>query len=141
MHNSKQIKIGEVYLMYFSGRGSVQGGWRPGLVFQNNIGNAFSPNVVALPLTSCLKKTTQPTHVIVQSSDTGLRMDSMVLCENPECMPQSMIGEYITTLPEKYMREVSMASILASAAISYLDPDELVLLWVKAVGLNNRQVA
>lgn len=49
-------QIGEVYLMKFSGSGSEQVGWRPGLVFQNNVGNSFSPNIIALPLTSSIKK-------------------------------------------------------------------------------------
>lgn len=60
--NGKTPQIGEVYLMKFSGSGSEQVGWRPGLVFQNNVGNSHSPNVIALPLTSSIKKTSQPTH-------------------------------------------------------------------------------
>lgn len=53
----KYPRIGEVYNMYFNGTGSEQSGWRPGVVFQNNIGNSKSPNIIALPLTSSLKKT------------------------------------------------------------------------------------
>ena len=64
--NGKTPQIGEVYLMKFSGSGSEQVGWRPGLVFQNNVGNSHSPNVIALPLTSSIKKTSQPTHVFVK---------------------------------------------------------------------------
>ena len=58
-------QIGDVYHMYFSGDGNEQQGWRPGLVFQNNVGNKYSPNIIALPLTSSLKKLNQPTHVLL----------------------------------------------------------------------------
>lgn len=85
-HKERVPQIGEVYLMKFGGSGSEQSGWRPGVVFQNNMGNAYSPNIIALPLTSSLKKTNQPTHVIIKAADSGLRRDSMVLCENPERM-------------------------------------------------------
>ena len=64
-------------------------GWRPGVVFQNNIGNAKSPNIIALPLTTCLKKLNMPTHVLVRADESGLKKDSMVLCENPERMSRS----------------------------------------------------
>ena len=90
--------IGDIYLMRFDGTGSEQKGWRPGVVFQNNVGNAFSPNIIALPLTSALKKTSQPTHVVVKASDSGLRMDSMVLCENPEKMSKARLGTYRTNI-------------------------------------------
>ena len=97
---------------------------RPGLVFQNNVGNQHSPNLIVLPLTSALKKTTQPTHVFIPK-EVGLRKDSMVLCENPECMSKYKLGEYITTLPEEYMAQVAVGNILSSSAISFIDTDLL----------------
>lgn len=136
MTERRTPKLGDVYLMRFSGDGSEQSGWRPGLVFQNNLGNKHSPNIIALPLTSSLKKSSQPTHVIVNASDTGLLRDSMVLCENPERMSKSRIGAYLTTLPEKYMRQIASASLLSSCAISFLDPDYLLCVWQKAIMLN-----
>ena len=135
--NSRQPKIGEIYYMRFgSGSGSEQEGWRPGVVFQNNIGNRYSPNIVALPLTSRLKKADQPTHVVLLASETGLPRDSMVLCENPECMSKERIGDYITTVPEESMARIAGANLLASSAVAYLDPDILLTLWQKAVSLN-----
>ena len=122
--------------MYFSGSGSEQSGWRPGLVFQNNVGNSYSPNIIALPLTSSLKKLGQPTHVLIPSQGTGLRKDSMVLCENPERMSKDKIGQYITTLSEKYMSKVAAANLLATSAIAFIDPDILLALWQKANSLN-----
>jgi mRNA interferase MazF len=129
-------KIGDVYLMKFSGSGSEQSGWRPGLVFQNNVGNAHSPNVIALPLTSSIKKENQPTHVVVKASDSGLIKDSMVLCENPERMSKDRIGRYITTLSQEYMQKIAEANLLASSAIAYLDMDALISIWQKAMALN-----
>ena len=134
--NVGQYRIGEVYLMYFEGEGSEQRGWRPGLVFQNNTGNFFSPNIIALPLTSSLKKSSQPTHVVVLSSNTGLKVDSMVLCENPKCMSKNRIGNYITTLSNEYMAEIAEAFILATSAISFLAPEKLVPLYKRAILLN-----
>lgn len=128
--------IGEIYNMYFGGTGSEQSGWRPGVVFQNNIGNAKSPNIIALPLTSSIKKLYMPTHVLVKSAETGLRRDSIVICENPEKMSKEKVGKYITTLPQKYMREIAIASLIATSAISFLDKDSLILVWEKAVRMN-----
>lgn len=129
-------QIGEVYYMRFGGTGSEQEGFRPGLVFQNNMGNAHSPNIIALPMTSIMKKLGQPTHVFVNGKEAGLKKNSLVLCENPECMSKERIGDYITKLPDKYMKQIAAASLLASSVIAYLDVDALVKAWQKAVRLN-----
>ena len=136
MHDHPTLSIGEVYLMKFDGSGSEQGGWRPGLVFQNNTGNAHSPNIIALPLTSSIKKTAQPTHVIVHACDSGLLKDSMVLCENPERMSKERVGKYLTTLPEHYMREIAAANLVATSAISFLDISSLLEAWALSMKLN-----
>ena len=129
-------KIGEIYALQFDGAGSVQSGWRPGVVFQNNIGNAHSPNVVVLPLTTNLKKRDMPTHVVLSATDSGLIRDSMVLCENPQCVPKESLGRYITTLPDHYMSQIAAASIMASGAISFLDLGSVVSVWQKATAMN-----
>lgn len=129
--------IGEVYYMKFEGVGNEQSGWRPGVVFQNNVGNAHSPNVIALPMTKVIKKTGQPTHVLVASSESGLPKDSMVLCENPEKMSKMRIGSFITKLSDKYMKQIAVASLIATAAISFLDEAELIDVWRKSVRLNS----
>ena len=140
MQKTKDIKgtplIGEVYTMYFSGSGSEQSGWRPGIIFQNNIGNSKSPNIIALPLTTSIKKIGMPTHVLLRASDTGLRFDSMVLCENPEKMSKEKMGRYITTLTNEQMREVTKASLLATGAISFLDEETLISVWKESIQLN-----
>ena len=134
-NNIKNPKIGDIYLVYFDGSGNEQKGYRPGLVFQNNVGNEHSPNLIVLPLTSALKKTNQPTHVFIPK-EVGLRKDSMVLCENPKCMSKYKLGEYITTLPEEYMAQVAVGNILSSSAIAFIDPDLLMSVWQKALALN-----
>lgn len=129
-------RIGDVYLMRFTGSGNEQTGWRPGLVFQNNTGNIYSPNIIALPFTSSIKKSEQPTHVLVPSNGTGLRKDSMVLCENPERMSKDRLGAYITTLPDEYMEKIAIANLFASSAISYIKPESLQRIWEQASSFN-----
>lgn len=106
------------------------------MVFQNNLGNYYSPNIIALPLTSSIKKVDMPTHVFIPADGTGLAKDSMVLCENPECMSKERLGNYLTTLSSEYMSKVAVANLLASSAISFIDPDALLSVWRRALALN-----
>lgn len=129
-------RIGEIYLMEFGGSGSEQSGVRPGLVFQNNVGNEHSPNIIALPLTSAVKKLGQPTHVLLKASETGLRKDSVVLCENPQRMSKEKLGRYLTSLSDKDMARVAVANLLATSAIAYIDTDALLRIWKAAAALN-----
>lgn len=133
--------IGEVYLMTFNGAGSEQRGCRPGLVFQNNIGNIHSPNIIALPLTSAAGKDAQPTHVLIKASKGGLHKDSVVLCENPERMSKSRLLKYITKLSDDDMKRVTEASLIATAAIAFLDKETLLKAWARAAKLNGREDA
>lgn len=105
-------------------------------MFQNNRGNIYSPNIIALPLTSSIKKTNQPTHVVIRAEGSGLRKTSMVLCENPERMSKDRVGQYITTLSNDDMKRVAVANLLASSAISYLDMEILATVLEKASALN-----
>ena len=137
LHNEeRRPQIGDVYLMNFGGQGNEQKGWRPGLVFQNNLGNQYSPNIIALPLTSSLKKSNQPTHVVLPADGTGLVRDSMVLCENPERMSKEKLGNYLTTIPKEYMAKIAVANLLATSAISFIEPDLLLAAWQKSLILN-----
>ena len=122
--------------MNFGGQGNEQKGWRPGLVFQNNLGNQHSPNIIALPLTSSLKKSNQPTHVVIPADGTGLVRDSMVLCENPERMSKERLGNYLTTIPKEYMAKIAVANLLATSAIAFIEPDLLLVAWQQALALN-----
>lgn len=138
LHQNEERKpqIGDVYLMRFDGYGNEQKGWRPGLVYQNNLGNQHSPNIIALPLTSAIKKINQPTHVFIPSEGTGLERDSVVLCENPKCMSKERLGNYLTTIPKEYMSQIAEANLLATSAISFISPELLFSIWQKATILN-----
>lgn len=129
-------KIGEVYMMKFEGTNNEQAGWRPALVFQNNVGNTYSPNVIVLPLTSKLKKSGMPTHVFIPADGTGLARDSMVLCENPVSVSKTKLGKYLTTIPDEYMGKIAEAHILATSAIAFIDPTVILTIWEKAAKLN-----
>lgn len=133
----RKIRIGDIYMMNFGGSGSEQQGWRPGLVFQNNIGNDHSPNIIALPITSSLKKAGQPTHVVLPK-ETGLLMDSMVLAENPERMSKDRVGKYIATLSPEYMEKVATANLIATSAIAFIDPQFLLKIREMAIRMNNQ---
>lgn len=134
--NNREPRIGDIYMMRFGGVGCEQSGWRPGVVFQNNTGNTHSPNIIALPLTSSMKKLDQPTHVLIQASEDGLYKDSIVLCENPERMSKDRIGNYITTLSDHQMGKVAEAHLLATGAIAFVDPKILIDLHKRALELN-----
>lgn len=133
-------QIGDVYLMNFSGQGSEQKGWRPGIIFQNNVGNKYSPNVIALPLTSSIKKLDMPTHVFLPASDTGLVKDSVALCENPQRMSKDRLGAYITSISDEYMSKIAEANLLATSAIAYIDPGLLLNIWRKSLCLNRPDI-
>lgn len=130
------IRCGEVYLMNFGDAAHEQHGLRPGVVLQNNVGNLHSPNVIALPLTTSIKKMSMPTHVLLRASDTGLMYDSMVLAECPKCVPKGFIGAYLTTIPDYLMREVAAAHLAATAAAAYLDTAALLDAREQALRLN-----
>ena len=136
-HTTNRIpKIGDIYSMYFDGIGSEQSGWRPGVVFQNNVGNKHSPNIIALPITSNLRKVHMPTHVLLFAADTGLKHDSIVICENPQRLSKERMGRYISSLSLYYMREIAVSHLIATSAIAYLDQESLVRAWQHAVRLN-----
>lgn len=136
-NDANNINIGDVFLMKFDGSDSEQGGVRPGVVFQNNVGNECSPNIIALPITSSLKKTTQPTHVVLRAGDyEGLKRDSMVLCENPQRMSKGKILRPMAKLDHGTLKDIAVGNTLASSAIAYLNYDELIAVWERAKRLN-----
>lgn len=130
-------KFGDIFIASLSQDGSVQGGRRPVLIFQNNIGNKHSPNVAVLPITSRIKKKRQITHVILPAVETGLAVDSMVLCENPLCVPKDSLENYITSLPDSFLAKIARANLYASASIAYLTMDDLKEIQKKSYGLNS----
>ena len=66
----------------FEGDGAIQTGYRPAVIIQNDIGNRFSPTLIALPLTTKIKGQGQATHCLIKKDDNnGLQSDSMLLAE------------------------------------------------------------
>jgi len=129
-------KIGEIYMIEFDGSGSVQRGFRPGVVFSNNKANANGPNVIVLPLTTSLKKAAQPTHVILNADDCGLRYTSMVLCENPQSVPKASLGKFISRLDDRTIARIAVAQLVASSGIAYVDYQTLIAAWERSIRLN-----
>ena len=79
---SVNIRRGDIYYADLSPVvGSEQGGVRPVLIVQNDVGNRFSPTVIAAAITSQRAKANLPTHIMLHSEDTGLAKDSVVLLE------------------------------------------------------------
>ena len=75
--------------------GSEQGGVRPVLIIQNDIGNRHSPTVIAAAVTSCANKNPLPTHVAIGGAECGLRRSSTVLLEQVRTIDRSRLREYI----------------------------------------------
>lgn len=103
-------KRGEIYFADLDPvRGSEQGGIRPVLIIQNDRGNAHSPTVIVVCMTSRLKKLSLPTHVLITGGTAGLERDSMVLCEQVRTIDRSRLREWAGVLQKADMRRVEEA--------------------------------
>lgn len=89
--------------------GSEQGGVRPVLVIQNDIGNRFSPTVIVAAITAKIQKAKLPTHVEITAAEFGLEHDSVILLEQIRTLDKQRLTDKITTLAEIKMNEVNMA--------------------------------
>ena len=89
--------------------GSEQGGIRPVLVIQNDVGNRYSPTVIVLAITGQLGKARLPTHVPIACEGTGLVKDSVVLAEQIRTLDKRRLRERIGTLRPEVMAQVSEA--------------------------------
>lgn len=89
--------------------GSEQGGIRPVLVVQNDVGNKYSPTVIIAAITSQIDKVKLPTHVELQSKDYGLEKDSVILLEQLRTIDKRRLKEKITILDQDIMKKVDEA--------------------------------
>ncbi len=89
--------------------GSEQGGVRPVPIVQNDVGNRFSPTVIAAAITSQKDKARLPTHIQVQAPDSGLSRDSVVLLEQIRTLDKRRLGERMGRLDEASMSRVDKA--------------------------------
>ncbi len=108
------IKRGELYYADLSPVvGSEQGGIRPVLVVQNDVGNKYSPTVIAAAVTSKINKAKLPTHIELPSSDYGLARDSVILLEQIRTLDKRRLKERIGELNELTMSKVDKAILIS----------------------------
>ncbi len=104
------IKRGEIYYAQLNPVvGSEQGGIRPVLVVQNDIGNQYSPTTIVLAITSQINKAKLPTHVELKSEEFGLERDSVILAEQIRTVDKSRLKQRISVLTEEVMHRVDQA--------------------------------
>ena len=108
------IKRGELYYADLSPVvGSEQGGIRPVLVLQNDVGNKYSPTIIAAATTSKLTKAKSPTHIELPHDTTPLPRDSVVLLEQIRTIDKSRIRERIGEVPPQIMQQINDALLLS----------------------------
>lgn len=104
------VKRGDIYYADLSPViGSEQGGVRPVLVVQNDVGNRYSPTVIAAAITSQINKAKLPTHIEIDARDYGLSRDSVVLLEQVRTIDKKRLKEKIGHLDERMMAQVNEA--------------------------------
>ncbi len=107
------VKRGDIFYADLSPVvGSEQGGLRPVLIVQNDVGNRYSPTVIAAAITSRMGKTKLPTHIDVwrdARSDMGLAKDSVILLEQIRTLDKRRLKERIGHLDDRIMEQVNTA--------------------------------
>ena len=120
------VKRGDIYYADLSPVvGSEQGGLRPVLIIQNDVGNRYSPTVIAAAITSRLSKTRLPTHIDVFADRVGLVKDSVILLEQVRTLDKRRLKEKMGHLDEGLMRRVDRA-IAVSVGLGDWQPSERV---------------
>ncbi|MGI5922234.1 MAG: type II toxin-antitoxin system PemK/MazF family toxin [Syntrophomonadaceae bacterium] len=114
------IKRGEIYFAQLNPViGSEQGGIRPVLVVQNDIGNQYSPTTIILAITSQINKAKLPTHVELKAKTYGMERDSVILAEQIRTIDKTRLKQRIAVLNEETMNKVNQA-LAVSLALSEL---------------------
>ena len=104
------VKRGDIYYADLSPVvGSEQGGIRPVLVIQNDIGNKYSPTVIAAAITSQINKAKMPTHIELAAKDYGLNKDSVILLEQIRTIDKRRLREKIGRIDDGLMASVNNA--------------------------------
>ena len=111
MDNQQSIvRRGEIYYADLSPVvGSEQGGMRPVLIVQNDVGNRYSPTVIAAAITSQQNKARLPTHIEIEARTYGLSKNSIVLLEQVRTLDKRRLRERMGCLDEKAMQRVDGA--------------------------------
>ena len=104
------VKRGDIYYADLSPVvGSEQGGLRPVLIIQNDVGNRYSPTVIAAAITSRMGKNRLPTHIDIHADRVGLAKDSVVLLEQIRTLDKRRLKEKMGHLDESMMRPINNA--------------------------------
>lgn len=101
------VKRGDIYFADLSPViGSEQGGVRPVLVIQNNLGNHFSPTIIVAAITAKMAKPKLPTHIGIDSETTGIEKDSVILLEQIRTIDKTRLKEKVCHLEAEVMKLV-----------------------------------
>ncbi len=104
------VKRGDIYYADLSPVvGSEQGGIRPVLIVQNDVGNKHSPTVIAAAITSQINKAKLPTHIELDSNGYGLVRDSVILLEQIRTLDKKRLKEKMGHLDDDLMAKVNNA--------------------------------
>lgn len=105
-----EVKRGDIFYADLSPVvGSEQGGMRPVLVIQNNIGNHYSPTVIVAAITAKIQKARMPTHVGITTQQTHIERDSVILLEQIRTIDKQRLRDKITQLNAPLMKKVDEA--------------------------------
>lgn len=108
------IKRGELYYADLSPVvGSEQGGVRPVLIIQNDVGNKYSPTIIAAAVTSKLDKARLPTHINIGGEECGLPKNSVVLLEQLRTLDKQRLKERIGVLDDKAMSDINQGLLIS----------------------------
>jgi len=104
------VKRGDIFYADLSPViGSEQGGVRPVLIVQNDIGNKYSPTVIAAAVTSQINKANMPTHIEIDAQSGGLSKDSVILMEQIRTIDKERLRDKIGRLDDELMSQVDNA--------------------------------
>ena len=104
------VKRGDIYYADLSPVvGSEQGGIRPVLIVQNDVGNKYSPTVIAAAITSQINKAKMPTHIELAAKEYGLNKDSVILLEQIRTIDKRRLREKIGRIDDRLMDSVNDA--------------------------------
>ena len=105
-----QVKRGDIYYADLSPVvGSEQGGIRPVLIIQNDVGNRYSPTVICAAITSRMNKAKLPTHIEIESRRCKIMKDSVILLEQIRTIDKQRLKDMIGHLDKERMRSVDEA--------------------------------
>lgn len=114
------VKRGDVYFADLSPVvGSEQGGVRPVLIIQNDIGNRFSPTVIVAAITAQIQKAKLPTHVEINAKRYGFDRDSVILLEQVRTIDKQRLTDKITHLDDDMMTRVNDALFISLGLIDF----------------------